>query len=120
MAERRQSQITRSDVLPVVAARVGPIVGHTEYTAAGVAVFVPPSAPHPDGLEAATAELEAGGCTVAVEDLGRADPRGRWRVTATKPGWERGAGCERRPHGGPAGGHHGGPAGGRRAADRVR
>ena len=87
MAERRQAQLTRSDVLPVVAARVGPIVGHTEYVAAGVAVFVPLSAPRPDGLEAAAAELEAGGCTVAVEDLGSADTRGRWRVTATKSGW---------------------------------
>ena len=92
MAERRQAPLTRSDVLPVVAARVGPILGHTEYAAAGVAVFVPPTAPHPDGLEAAAAELEAGGCTVAVEDLGGADPRGRWRVTATKPDWQLGAG----------------------------
>ena len=87
MAERRQSQLTRSDMLPVVAACVGPIVGHTEYVAAGVAVFVPPEAPRPDGRGAAPAELEAGGCTVAVEDLGSADTRGRWRVTATKPGW---------------------------------
>jgi len=92
MAERHQRQLRPRDVLPVVAACVGPIIGHTEYTAAGVAVFVPASAPRPEGVEDATAALEAGGCTVAVEDLGRADTRGRWRVTATKPDWALGAG----------------------------
>jgi hypothetical protein len=95
MAGRRQAQLTRSDVLPVVAAHVGPILGHTEYTVAGVAVFVPAVAPRPDGLDAAAAEPEAGGCAVAVDDLGEADPRGRWRVTVTKPGWQLGAGRSR-------------------------
>ena len=94
MAERRQRPLTRGDVFPVIDARVGPILGRTEYTAAGVVVFVPASAPRPDGLDGARTELEAGGCTVAVEDLGGADAdtRGRWRVTVTKSGWQLGAG----------------------------
>jgi hypothetical protein len=92
MAETQRPQFTRGDVFPVVAGRVAPIVGHTEYTAAGVAVFVPEEPVRPAGLEAATAELKAGGCAVAVEDLGGADPRGRWRVTASNPDWQLGVG----------------------------
>ncbi len=92
MARGRPRPLARGDVFPTIETHVGPIAGRTEYAAAGVAVFVPEEAPRPDGLLAATAELEAGGCTVAVEDLGEADPRGRWRVTATRPDWQLGAG----------------------------
>jgi hypothetical protein len=91
MAETRKPPLTRSAVLPVVDAHVGPLVGHTEYVGAGIAVFVPEAAPRPERLEAATAALEGRGCAVAIEDLGGADPRGRWRVTATKPDWQLGA-----------------------------
>ena len=91
MAGRIEPPLDREDVPGAIETHVG-AVGLTEYTARGVVVYVPASAPEPEGLDAARRALGAEGCSVTVEDLGGADRRGRWRVTVTHSKWSRGAG----------------------------
>jgi hypothetical protein len=91
MAGRIEPPPDREDVPGAIETHVG-AVGRTEYAARGVVVFVPASAPKPEGFDAARGALEAEGCTVTVEVLGATDRRGRWRVTVTHPKWWRGAG----------------------------
>jgi hypothetical protein len=67
-------------------------IGSTERLGGGFVAYVPAAAAPPGGLAAAAADLEAEGCAVEVEDLGESDPRGRWRVAVTAPGWPGGAG----------------------------
>jgi hypothetical protein len=92
MAEGREWRLERGDVFGVVQHYVGAVFWPPEAIAHGVALFVPETAPEAGRLPAAAADLEAAGCAVEVEDLGEADPRGRWRVTVTKPGWPSDAG----------------------------
>jgi hypothetical protein len=92
MSEERGRRLGRGDVFGVVQRYVGAVYWPTEAIAHGVVLFIPATAPEAGRLTAATAELEAEGCAVEVEDLGESDPRGQWRVTVTAPGWPGDAG----------------------------